>query len=203
MKDMGKNQEATSAALISSMNEVKRTNLNTTFPGILKAPVDQDKSLGHAKHHLVSNKVTDTASASKWDNDRDYDKVYPPSINALRDSRDSAKYSYDKTSPSSDSEDYHQPKSQLKPTSSYKDPNSKRSSKPLFALARGKGGAISVGLYREHYNKVSFLVEGFKKGRIKEVTSAKEGVKYINSYFKGKGLDRPRWLEKRQEHYRP
>ena len=127
--------------------------------------------------------------------------MYTPSIKASRESRDSVKHSYDKSSPSSDSEDYHQQNSKLNSKSLYKNPHSKRSPKPLFALARGKGGAISVGLYREHYSKVAFLVEGFKKGRIKEVTSAKEGVKYINSYFKCKGLNRPRWLEKRQEHY--
>ena len=97
-------------------------------------------------------------------------------------------------------EDYHQPESKHKAKGINKGSNYKELTEPLFALARGRGGIISVGLYRKHYDKVSFLVEGFKKGRIKEVSSAEEGVRYINSYFKDKGLNRPRWLEKRQEH---
>ena len=95
-------------------------------------------------------------------------------------------------SPSSGSEDYHQPKSKRKAEGIYKISISKGSSEPLFTLARRKEGSISVGLYREYYDKVSFFVEDFKEGRIKEVTSAKEGVKYVNSYFKDKGLIRPR-----------
>ena len=169
MKDMGKTQKATNAALISSMNEVKRSTLGNTLSGILKTPSGQDPTPRHFNHQVSLDKGTDTSPSER--------------------------------NTSSSSEDYHQAKPKRKTTSIYKGSDLKESPKPLFAVARGKGGAISVGLYREHYDKLSFLVKGFKKGRIKEVNSAKEGVKYINSYFKDKGLTRPRWLEKRQEHY--
>ena len=71
----------------------------------------------------------------------------------------------------------------------------------LYALAKGKGGSMSVGLYKEHWDKLSFLVEGYSKGRLIKVATPKEGMKYINSYYKDRGLSRPKWIKDKEEHY--
>ena len=64
IEDMGKKQEATSAALISGINEVKQNSMSNTYPGVLKTPAGQDTSLRHAQHQLSRDKETYTLPAT-------------------------------------------------------------------------------------------------------------------------------------------
>ena len=168
MKDMGKAQEATSAALISSMNEVKQSSNNNTYPSILKPP----SNLGLTKSHILHEQVPDTGTDIN------------SAINS-RTTRDPG-IGLEVHSSSSDSEDHYKPKERSKAKVNSKLSTSKKSPEHIFALANGRGGSISVGLYLGRYDKLSFLVEGFKKGRMKKVSSSKEGIKYINLYYKDK-----------------
>ena len=85
IEGMGKKQEATSAALISGINEVKQNAISNTYPGILKTPAGQDTSLGHAQHQLSRDKETYILPTTTSRKNRDYnedtnDKVSPSPI---------------------------------------------------------------------------------------------------------------------------
>ena len=64
----------------------------------------------------------------------------------------------------------------------------------LYAIARGKGGVQTCGLYREPWDRVEALVNGYSKSRYKRVKSVKEGMLFIRDYFRSKGVSLPEWL---------
>lgn len=146
---MGKAQEATSAALISSMNEVKQSSNNNTYPSILKPPSKQFLTKSHLRHNQGSDNGADIHSAINLGKTMDPERGLKAN------------------SSFSDSEDYYKPKARSKAKVNSKGSTSKGPQEHLFALANGREGSISVGLYRGRYDKLSFLVEGFKKGRMK------------------------------------
>ena len=83
----------------------------------------------------------------------------------------------------------------------HKSRGKKAASKCLYAVAKGKGGSISIGLYRQPFDKISFLVEGRIKGKYRRVQTEEEGMDYINEYYKSKGKHRPKWNKQLCPHY--
>jgi len=71
----------------------------------------------------------------------------------------------------------------------------------MYAIARGRGGAIATGLYIDQWDNLEFLVSGYSKSRYKKVRSEKEGVSFIRSFLKSKGMDKPKWMRGGEAHY--
>ena len=88
-----------------------------------------------------------------------------------------------------------------KPRRKRKSRRKKTGSKYLYAIAKGKGGSMTVGLYQESFDKIAFLVEGRAKGRYRKVKTEEEGMEYINDFLKSKGMHRPKWIRDRSPHY--
>ena len=64
----------------------------------------------------------------------------------------------------------------------------------LYAIARGKGGIKNVGLYREPWDRIELLVQGYSKGRFKKVKGPAEGMSFIREHCCAKGVNLPKWL---------
>ena len=62
------------------------------------------------------------------------------------------------------------------PTTSKK----RNSSRPrLYAVACGRGGVQSTGLFRADWDEVEFLVSGFSRAKFKKVRDESEGIRFI------------------------
>ena len=59
----------------------------------------------------------------------------------------------------------------------------------------------TCGLYREPWDRVQSLVDGYSKSRYKRVKSAKEGMAFIRQYFRAKDVALPKWLREGKGHY--
>ena len=71
----------------------------------------------------------------------------------------------------------------------------------LYAIACGRGGVQTTGLYREEWDVVKCLVSGFSKAKFKKVKNESEGMQFIRRHFKHRNKRQPRWLERGQCHY--
>ena len=71
----------------------------------------------------------------------------------------------------------------------------------LYAIAKGKGGQQSIGLYRENWDTIEFLVRKESNSRYKKVRNEKEGVAFIKSFLRSKGLHKPKWLKEGKVYY--
>ena len=61
----------------------------------------------------------------------------------------------------------------------------------LYAIARGRGGQRTTGLYREEWDLLEYLVSGYPNGRFKKVKSKAEGVAFIKKCFNAKKIPKP------------
>ena len=157
--------------------------------GILRTGKNSDlNTTSGNRTRTKSSSVNDRKLASAWDKSSEDES----SISGL--SIDS-----NKTSTSPDNSDYCREKP--KPRRQRKSRGRKTQPKRLYAVAKGKGGSMSVGLYQESFNKISFLVEGRAKGRYRKVKTEEEGMNFINDYFKAKGIHRPKWIKTHSPHY--
>ena len=50
---------------------------------------------------------------------------------------------------------------------------------------------MAIGLYRDTWDRIEFLVAGYPKAKYKKVRNEKEGVSFIKAYHRAKGLGRP------------
>ena len=80
-------------------------------------------------------------------------------------------------------------------------PKSRRQKGRLYAVAKGRGGSFSVGLYNESWNMISFLLDGYSSARYRRVKTEREGMDSINDFYKSKGLHRPKWMRSRHANY--
>ena len=174
METMGKTQKATNATLFASINHVGQSTSTDNLRSILKNSTRSEKATSKEMDHQSAITVGETP---------DPDEV---SLNEMS--------SFSSNEGQSTRKDRSRPKHISKKSTS-------KEKERLVAVARGRGGSISVGLYREHYDDLFFLVDGYRKGRIKKVSSVKEGLSFINTFYKDRGLTRPQWLVKRQAHY--
>ena len=79
---------------------------------------------------------------------------------------------------------------------------SKSSSRPrLYAIAWGRGGQRTTGLYREDWDTIEFLVSGFSKGRFKRVRGEAEGMEFIKNFFRSKDRPKPKWMRDGKVNY--
>ena len=81
-------------------------------------------------------------------------------------------------------------KSRTKKTSRKKSSSRTR----LYAIAKGRGGQQTVGLYREEWEDIEFLVHA-KNSRYKRVRSESEGISFIKSFLRKKNLPKPKWVK--------
>jgi len=88
-----------------------------------------------------------------------------------------------------------------------KKPRTKKSSRKkfssrsrLYAIAKGKGGLQTIGLYREEWDTIEFLVH-VSGSRYKKVRSENEGIAFIKSFLRKKKLPKPKWMKEGTVHY--
>ena len=71
----------------------------------------------------------------------------------------------------------------------------------LYAVSKGRGGTFSVGLYNESWDMISFLIDGYSSARYRRVKTEREGMDFVNDFYKSKGLHRPKWMRSRHANY--
>ena len=71
----------------------------------------------------------------------------------------------------------------------------------LYAIACGRGGVQTAGLYRNEWDDVKCLVSSFSKAKFKKVKNESEGVHFIRRYFQSHRRKQPRWLEEGRSHF--
>jgi hypothetical protein len=96
---------------------------------------------------------------------------------------------------------YYATKSTKDKESHRRPPSESDKRRRLYVIARGKGGLISVGFYREAWDDIEFLVDHHSKGKYTRVHSEHEGMKYLNKYFHSRDIRRPKWLKEGVPHY--
>ena len=87
---------------------------------------------------------------------------------------------------------------------SHRNPKSqinKATKRRLYAVAKGRGGSLSVGLYKGNWDTISFILDGYSSARYRRVKTEREGMDFINEFYKSKGLHRPSWMRSRHAHY--
>lgn len=87
------------------------------------------------------------------------------------------------------------------PHGNHKSQTTKATKGRLYAVAKGRGGTLSVGLYKESWDTISFLLDGYSSARYRRVKTEREGMDFINDFYKSKGLHRPSWMRSRHAHY--
>ena len=177
IEDMGKTQDATNSALFKGIDEVKLSRISSSQKSILRAPSRPVKNISKTDDRRTATNLSEVSDQGNGSS------------------------AGDTTSSESENDVISLKPRQSKRTTHIDSKSESRKGTRLYALAKGKGGSMSVGLYKEHWDKLSFLVEGYSKGRLIKVATPKEGMKYINSYYKDRGLSRPKWIKDKEEHY--
>ena len=76
------------------------------------------------------------------------------------------------------------------------------SSRPrLYAIACGRGGVQSTGLYRADWDEVQFLLSGFSRAKYKRVKDEDEGLDFIRRSYQSRRIKMPRWAADNEVHY--
>lgn len=80
--------------------------------------------------------------------------------------------------------------------------DSYKKKKNLYAIAKGNGGVACIGLYRENWYDIKFIVDNHSNARYERVRSEKEGKQYIQNVCNHTGED-PNWLKWDRFYYYP